>query len=199
MCGILCSFDDIDEQTKLKCLYLEKFHEYKSLEIELNKSKSQQSDKRFTNLERHCINIKLALQHEKEKNVSKNSWVKQSLISGDTEKSLKDKNDSLIVELNRKTLDSCDLRVQLQDKIIAYTELRESMNQSKVIMEYLVNISKRLAFWSLSEDILKINDSDYQYAVSIKEDTAYLCLHSPKTTKERRSIRRIQRRPIRRI
>ncbi|GJT68051.1 ribonuclease H-like domain-containing protein [Tanacetum coccineum] len=29
--------------------------------------------------------------------------------------------------------------------------------------------------------------SDNQYAISIKEDTAYLCLHSPKTTKETRS------------
>ncbi|GJV94642.1 hypothetical protein Tco_1546219 [Tanacetum coccineum] len=34
--------------------------------------------------------------------------------------------------------------------------------------------------------------SDNQYAVSIKEDTAYLCLHSPKTTKDTRPIRRIQ-------
>ncbi|GKA76460.1 ribonuclease H-like domain-containing protein [Tanacetum coccineum] len=70
---------------------------------------------------------------------------------------------------------------------------------SVLTMEYLVNISKRHAFWSLNEDILKINDFDYQYAVSIKEDTAYPCLYLPKTTKERRSIRRIQRRPIRRI
>ncbi|GJS34768.1 hypothetical protein Tco_0533150 [Tanacetum coccineum] len=31
------------------------------------------------------------------------------------------------------------------------------------------------------------------------EDTAYPCLHSPKTTKERRSIRRIQKKSIRRI
>ncbi|GJZ43536.1 hypothetical protein Tco_0590791 [Tanacetum coccineum] len=61
-----------------------------------------------------------------------------------------------------------------------------------IIMEYLVNISKRLAIWSLNEDILKTNDSDNQYAISIKEDTTYSCLHSPKTTKERRSIRRIQ-------
>ncbi|GJX11825.1 hypothetical protein Tco_0201684 [Tanacetum coccineum] len=61
--------------------------------------------------------------------------------------------------------------------------------QYLVITEYLVNISKRRAFWSLNEDILKINDSDYQYAVSIKEDKAYPCLHSPNTTKERRSIR----------
>ncbi|GKC19058.1 hypothetical protein Tco_1021208, partial [Tanacetum coccineum] len=67
------------------------------------------------------------------------------------------------------------------------------------IMEYLVNINKRHAFWSLNEDILKITDSENQYAVFIKKDTVYLCLHSPKTTKETRSIRRIQRRPIRRI
>ncbi|GKF32473.1 hypothetical protein Tco_0102271, partial [Tanacetum coccineum] len=60
------------------------------------------------------------------------------------------------------------------------------------IMEYLVNISKRRAFWSLNEDILKINDSDYQAAISIKEDTTYSCLHSPKTTKETSSIRRIE-------
>ncbi|GJS73764.1 retrovirus-related pol polyprotein from transposon TNT 1-94 [Tanacetum coccineum] len=70
---------------------------------------------------------------------------------------------------------------------------------TKVIMEYLVNISKRRAFWSLNKDIFKINDSDNQYAVSIREDTAYMCLHSSKTTKERRSIRRIQKNLIRRI
>ncbi|GJR56207.1 hypothetical protein Tco_1406728 [Tanacetum coccineum] len=40
-----------------------------------------------------------------------------------------------------------------------------------VIMEYLVNISKMRAIWSLNEDILKIYYSDNQYAVSIKEDT----------------------------
>ncbi|GKA90845.1 uncharacterized mitochondrial protein-like protein [Tanacetum coccineum] len=59
-------------------------------------------------------------------------------------------------------------------------------------MEYLVNYSKRRAFWSLNKDILKINDSDNQYVVSIEEDTAYPCLHSSKTTKETSSIRRIQ-------
>nr|GEW48110.1 hypothetical protein [Tanacetum cinerariifolium] len=63
-----------------------------------------------------------------------------------------------------------------------------------VIMEYLVNISKRHAFWSLNEDLLKINDSNNQYAVSIKKDTTYLCPQSPKTTKERRPIRHIQER-----
>ncbi|GKE77557.1 putative reverse transcriptase domain-containing protein [Tanacetum coccineum] len=38
--------------------------------------------------------------------------------------------------------------------------------------------------------------SDYQYAVSIKEDTVYPCLHSPKTTKETSLIRRIQKKSI---
>ncbi|GJX19655.1 hypothetical protein Tco_0222332 [Tanacetum coccineum] len=52
-----------------------------------------------------------------------------------------------------------------------------------LIMEYLVNISKRRAFWSLS----------------IKEYMTYPCLYSPKTTKETSSICSIQRRPIRRI
>ncbi|GJY54904.1 hypothetical protein Tco_0446568 [Tanacetum coccineum] len=36
--------------------------------------------------------------------------------------------------------------------------------------------------------------SDNQYAVSIKEDTVYLCLHSPKTTMDTTLIRRIQER-----
>ncbi|GJW70500.1 reverse transcriptase domain-containing protein [Tanacetum coccineum] len=45
-------------------------------------------------------------------------------------------------------------------------------NRMRLITEYLVNISKRRAFWSLNEDILKINDSNNQYAISIKEDMA---------------------------
>nr|GEY61413.1 hypothetical protein [Tanacetum cinerariifolium] len=66
-----------------------------------------------------------------------------------------------------------------------------------VIIEYLVNIH---SFWCLNEDILKINDSDYQYVVSIKEDTAYSCLHFTRNHEDIKantpypeaSIRRIQ-------
>ncbi|GKA39649.1 hypothetical protein Tco_0732200 [Tanacetum coccineum] len=60
-------------------------------------------------------------------------------------------------------------------------------------------LANKASIMELNEDILKIYYSEDQYAVSIKEDTAYPCMHSPKTTKERRSIRRIQRRPIHRI
>ncbi|GJU62637.1 hypothetical protein Tco_1244472 [Tanacetum coccineum] len=70
---------------------------------------------------------------------------------------------------------------------------------AELLVKSLGSDRKRRAFWSLNEDILKINDSDNQYAVSIKEDTTYPCLQSPKTTKETSSIRRIQRNSIRRI
>ncbi|GJZ04046.1 hypothetical protein Tco_0537321 [Tanacetum coccineum] len=65
-------------------------------------------------------------------------------------------------------------------------ELMTSNNQKAHIME-------------LKRRYFKDYYSDYQYAVSIEKDTAYKCMHSPKTTKGTSSIRRIQRRPIRHI
>ncbi|GKC29718.1 hypothetical protein Tco_1037012, partial [Tanacetum coccineum] len=67
------------------------------------------------------------------------------------------------------------------------------------IMEYLVNISKKARILEFKRRYFKDYCSDNQYTVSIKEDTAYLCLHSPKTTKEISPIRRIQKNSIRRI
>ncbi|GJY96250.1 ribonuclease H-like domain-containing protein [Tanacetum coccineum] len=116
MNAILRSLDNIDEQTELQCLYLEKIEYCQNLEIELSKSKTQQTDKHFANLKQHFIDLELALQHESEKNVCENSWVKQSLKSGDTEKALKEQNDSLIAELNHKTLEINDLKAQFQYK-----------------------------------------------------------------------------------
>ncbi|GJW21524.1 hypothetical protein Tco_0032146 [Tanacetum coccineum] len=69
MFAIHRSFDNIDELTKLQCLYLEKCQECEHIELELSKSKTQQTNKHFANLEQHCIELELALQHEKEKNV----------------------------------------------------------------------------------------------------------------------------------
>ncbi|GJU35705.1 retrovirus-related pol polyprotein from transposon TNT 1-94 [Tanacetum coccineum] len=131
MCDVLRSFDDIDEQTKMQYLYLEKCQKCENLELELSKSETQQTDKRFANLEQHCIELELSLQHEMEKNVCENSWGKQPLISQNKEKALKEQNDSLIVELNQKTLEINDLKARLQDKMIANAELRESWNKMK--------------------------------------------------------------------
>ncbi|GJZ51065.1 hypothetical protein Tco_0605580 [Tanacetum coccineum] len=60
----------------------------------------------------------------------------------------------------------------------------------RVIMEYLVNISKRRAFWSLNEDILKINDSDYQYACMTRSSSNELFTPYKEPEQEFRSSRR---------
>nr|GEW92234.1 hypothetical protein [Tanacetum cinerariifolium] len=49
-----------------------------------------------------------------------------------------------------------------------------------LIMEYLVKISKKARILELKQRNMKNTDSDIQYAVSNKEDTAYLCLHFTK-------------------
>ncbi|GKB26065.1 hypothetical protein Tco_0865466 [Tanacetum coccineum] len=82
-------------------------------------------------LEKHCINLELALQNEKEKIVCEKSWVKQSFTSRNNEKVLKAKNDSLIVELNRKTIEINDLKAQLQDKTIVNAKMQVLLNKAK--------------------------------------------------------------------
>nr|GEV47896.1 hypothetical protein [Tanacetum cinerariifolium] len=57
----------------------------------------------------------------------------------------------------------------------------------EVIMEYLVKIDQKARILELKQRYFKDYCSDNQYAVSIKEDMAYLSLHSPKTMKETRS------------
>ncbi|GJY92158.1 hypothetical protein Tco_0507940 [Tanacetum coccineum] len=56
----------------------------------------------------------------------------------------------------------------------ASVQLGWQCEAERLITEYLVNISKRRALWSLNEDILEDYYSEDQYAVSIKEDTATL-------------------------
>nr|GEY12202.1 hypothetical protein [Tanacetum cinerariifolium] len=83
-------------------------------------------------------------------------------------------------------LDETEREIHWQRKAARRHPPNESLN---IDGRNLFNEGAR-AFWSLNEDILKIIDSDYQYAVSIKENIAYPCLHSPKTIKERSSIHR---------
>ncbi|GKB55235.1 hypothetical protein Tco_0905988, partial [Tanacetum coccineum] len=58
------------------------------------------------------------------------------------------------------------------------------------IMEYLVNISIKARILELKQRNMKITDPDIQYAVSIKEDMAYSCLHFTKYHEDSRAIRR---------
>ncbi|GJT23908.1 hypothetical protein Tco_0893845 [Tanacetum coccineum] len=106
-CVILLSLDDIDEYCDMACKYLEKTKECERLENELSKLQKQNHDKSFTQLEKHCINLELALQYAKEKSVCENSWVKKSFTSGNNEKA------------------------QLQDKTIVNAEMRALLNKAK--------------------------------------------------------------------
>ncbi|GJS97699.1 glycoside hydrolase family 3 C-terminal domain-containing protein, partial [Tanacetum coccineum] len=103
----------------------------KRLKTDLSKRHKQKPDKDFAHLKQHYINLELALQHAKEKNVCENSWEKQRQTSGNNDKVWKNQNDSLIAELNWKMLEINDLKAQLQDKTIANAEMRERLNKLK--------------------------------------------------------------------
>ncbi|GJS41627.1 hypothetical protein Tco_0566670 [Tanacetum coccineum] len=89
MCAILHSFDNIDEQTELQCLYLEKIEECEGLEFELSKQREflknkptnlsnhflefenmclkkiiAQFKKDFSKLEAHCVALELKNQNQ---------------------------------------------------------------------------------------------------------------------------------------
>nr|GEU82564.1 hypothetical protein [Tanacetum cinerariifolium] len=54
-------------------------------------------------------------------------------------------------------------------------------------MKYLMKIESKARIRELKQRYFEDYCSNNQYAISIKEDTAYLCLYSPKTMKETRS------------
>ncbi|GJX29256.1 hypothetical protein Tco_0237335 [Tanacetum coccineum] len=58
-----------------------------------------------------------------------------------------------------------------------------------VVMEYLVKLDLKACILEFKRRYFEDYCSDNQYAVSIMEDTTYMCLHSPKTTKKTSSIR----------
>nr|GEW48020.1 reverse transcriptase domain-containing protein [Tanacetum cinerariifolium] len=66
-----------------------------------------------------------------------------------------------------------------------------------VIIEYLVKIDQKTCILKHKQRYFEDYCSDDQYAISIKEDTAYPCLHSPKTTKETRSDTQLQKQKLR--
>ncbi|GJT96424.1 hypothetical protein Tco_1091942 [Tanacetum coccineum] len=90
-----------------------------------------------------------------------------------------------------------DLIMTRRDACQAYQEIFWIMGEGWMVV--CESLAKGEHSGAQMKDILKINCLKDNTAISIKEDTAYPCLHSPKTTKETRSILRIQRRPIRRI
>nr|GEU52251.1 hypothetical protein [Tanacetum cinerariifolium] len=64
-------------------------------------------------------------------------------------------------------------------------------------MKYLVRTNQNARILELKRRHFEDYCSDIQYAVSIKEDTEYMCLHFTKDHKEQDAIRRVQEKPIR--
>ncbi|GJT92520.1 putative reverse transcriptase domain-containing protein [Tanacetum coccineum] len=91
-----------------------------------------------------------------------------------------------------------DLNVPLELRRDPVDDLMPTIEEGEVIEEFRARNDARIVnkFFGYPSDCdydkkIRIDCEDYyfdnQYVVSIKEDTTYLCLHSPKTTKETRS------------
>ncbi|GJS97697.1 glycoside hydrolase family 3 C-terminal domain-containing protein [Tanacetum coccineum] len=176
LCVILHSYD-IDYFIDLVCQLTD---QCKRFETDLSKRHKQKPDKDFAHLKQHYINLELALQHAKEKNVCENSWEKQRLTSGNNDKVWKNQNDSLIAELNWKTLEINDLKAQLQDKTIANAEIRERLNELKgksvdtkfekppVVRQLTAKLKERYYY----EEVIEIgNKNQWGYELLNRKDT----------------------------
>ncbi|GJS39409.1 hypothetical protein Tco_0564452 [Tanacetum coccineum] len=124
MCSILHSLADIDEQTEMQCLYLEKIKECECLANELSKrtetvGKQDYNEllKSFSKLEQHSISLELTLQQC------------QELLKND--KFWKQQESSLFRDQNEQYFVIQDLKAQLQDKNIVISELEELIEKMK--------------------------------------------------------------------
>ncbi|GJX17076.1 hypothetical protein Tco_0217908 [Tanacetum coccineum] len=79
-------------------------------------------------------------------------------------------------------MDQDGVRNSLETKLTKLVKYQSS--GILLIMEYLVKIRKKVRIMELKRRHLKIADSDILYAVSIKEDMAYLCLHFTRNHKD---------------
>ncbi|GJY55501.1 hypothetical protein Tco_0454616, partial [Tanacetum coccineum] len=77
---------------------------------------------------------------------------------------------------------SIEIKRRVSDDMIS-TSVETDKPLIRLIMEYLVKISKKSRILELKTKTFEDYYSDIQYAVSIKEDTAYLCLHFTKDHK----------------
>ncbi|GJU34061.1 hypothetical protein Tco_1182415 [Tanacetum coccineum] len=103
--------------------------------------------------------------------------------------SLKERNTAL--EAEKSTLEgevaALESVVVIKDTELAsfnaqITKLTQDL--IAVVTEYLVKLDQKARILELKRRYFEDYYSDNQYAVSIKEETVYSCLHSPKTTKD---------------
>ncbi|GJT59732.1 hypothetical protein Tco_1003265 [Tanacetum coccineum] len=140
MCSYLQSLSDLDAHTELQCLNLHKVKECECLAKKLSKQTKTVSkevynelSRSFAKLEKHSISLELALQQCQEQ--MKNDTV------------CKEKASNVFLKEREQYFEGYLMTSNNIYFIASFIPL---------IMEYLMNISKRRTFWSLNEDILKI-------------------------------------------
>ncbi|GJQ94019.1 putative reverse transcriptase domain-containing protein [Tanacetum coccineum] len=112
---ILGVYTEMDEVTNLQCDYLEALEKCERLEKELLKSRTM--SKSFKALQKHAINLELALQQCKEH------------IKND--KSFKENQSNVFLKEREQYFEIQDLKAQLQDKGIAISELKKLIEYMK--------------------------------------------------------------------
>ncbi|GKD95730.1 hypothetical protein Tco_1379627 [Tanacetum coccineum] len=136
-CQVSCplldpSFDNMT--TKFSNQFLE------SKNISLKKTVAQLK-KDFSRMEAHCVNMELkyqnqALKTENEKLHKENEHFKQTYKDlydsiKKTRVQTKDHNDSLIAQINSKTVENVDLKAQIQEKVFANVALKNELRKLK--------------------------------------------------------------------
>ncbi|GJR01940.1 hypothetical protein Tco_0524924 [Tanacetum coccineum] len=86
----------------------------------------------------------------------------------------------------------------MADELLRKIFILANRPRQGIIMEYLVEISKKACILELKQRNMNKTNSDIQYAVSIKEDTTYLCLHFTKAHEENKINTPYPENPIRR-
>nr|GEW16767.1 hypothetical protein [Tanacetum cinerariifolium] len=115
MNAILVVYTTLDEFTDLQCDYLEQVIKCEHLEKELLKCKTM--SKSFEALQKHAINLELALQQCKEQIKNENAF--------------KENQSNVFVKEREQYFEIQDLKAQLQDKGIAITELKKLIEKLK--------------------------------------------------------------------
>ncbi|GJY51828.1 retrovirus-related pol polyprotein from transposon TNT 1-94 [Tanacetum coccineum] len=113
--AILGVYTTLDEFTNLQCDYVDQVVKCERLEKELSKSKTM--SKSFEALQKHTINLELALQQCKE------------MIKND--KAFKENQSNVFLKEHEQYFEIQDLKSQLQDKGIAISELKKLIEKMK--------------------------------------------------------------------
>ncbi|GJR04665.1 retrovirus-related pol polyprotein from transposon TNT 1-94 [Tanacetum coccineum] len=144
MCSILHAFVDLDEETELQCLYLDKIKECESLANELSNQKDKVCKdvyiellRSFAKLKKHSISLELKLQQCQEQ-------MKNDIVC-------KQNGSTVFLKERKQYHEIQDLKAQLQDKNIAirkptpFSDSLERKSFSKTKSVPKTNVSEGLS------------------------------------------------------